>query len=77
MKSSITDLLMLYDINNIKDIRHIIGHQADGSKIEQEHDGMGNTALVCSQYTLQGIACQSGYVASTFWVRQHVANKNG
>jgi len=64
---------MLYDINNINDIRHNTEHEADGSSIEQEHDGVGKTALVCSQCTLQDTACQSGYVTSTFRVRQHVA----
>ena len=68
------DFLMLYDIN---DIRHITEHQADGSKIEQEHDGMGKTAVVCSQCTLQHTVCQSGYVTSRFRVRQHVVYKNG
>jgi hypothetical protein len=68
------DFFMLYDTN---DIRHIIEHQADGSKIEQKHDGMGKTALVCSQCTLHDTGCQSGYVTSKFWVRQHVAYKNG
>jgi hypothetical protein len=77
MKSPIMDFLILYDINDIRDMRHIIEHQADGSKIEQEHDGMGKTALVCSQCTLHDAACLSGYVTSKFWVRQHVACKNG
>ena len=54
------DFLTLYDINYVNGVRHVIEHQADGSKIEQEHDGMGKTALVCSQCTLQDTACQSG-----------------
>jgi hypothetical protein len=67
--SPIIYLLMLYDII---DIRHFIEHQGNSRKIEQEHDGMSKTALVGSQCTLQGTACQSGYVSSTFCVRQHV-----
>ena len=66
MISPIMDFLMLYDIKDVNDIRHIIENKADGSKIEQEHDGMGKTALVCSQCTLQDTACQSDYVTSKF-----------
>ena len=60
METPIMDFLTLYDINYVNGVRHVIEHQADGSKIEQEHDGMGRTALVCSQCTLQDTACQSG-----------------
>jgi len=77
MKMPVMNFLMLYHMNYMNDIRHVIEHQADGSKIEQEHDGVGKTALVCSQCTLEDTAFQSGYVTSTFRVRQHVAYWNG
>ena len=77
MKSLIMDFLILYDTKDINDIIHIIEHQTDGRKIEQEHDGMGKTALVCSQCTLHDTACQSVYVTSTFRARQHIGYKKG
>jgi len=76
-RNEISNNGLLDSINDIKDVRHITEHQADGSKVEQEHDGTGKTAVVCSQCTLHDTACQSGYVTSTFRVRQHVAYKKG